>query len=70
VILQHGIEVFNFGLKAGSGKPKENDAGMEESLMKDQLTEVAVRDQQNALLVSSDCQDIRIRRQILSSRIS
>jgi hypothetical protein len=40
VFIKHHIEVFNFGLQGSSWKPKENDAGVCECLVKDKLTEV------------------------------
>ena len=45
VMLQHGIEVFDLGLQVSSGKAKENDAGMGESLAENQLAEIAVGNQ-------------------------
>jgi hypothetical protein len=60
VFLQHGIEVFDLGLGVCSWKAKENDTGVGESLMEDQLTEVAIGNKQNALLVAGDRKDILI----------
>lgn len=34
--------MFNFGLQADAWKPKENDAGVSESLRQDQRTEIVV----------------------------
>jgi hypothetical protein len=62
VILQYGIEVFDFGLKAGSGESKEKNAGVREALVKDQFAEIPVSNEQNTLLVPGDCQDILIGR--------
>jgi hypothetical protein len=60
VFLQHGIKVFGFGLEARSWKPKEDDAGVDEALMEDQFPEIAVGNEQNALLVPCDRKDILI----------
>jgi hypothetical protein len=51
VFLQHGIEVFDLGLKAGSGKSKEDDPGVEETFVEDQFAEISIGNEQNALLV-------------------
>src|SRR2546427_5320428 len=61
VFLKHGIEVFNFGLQGRSWKPKENDPGMGKFLVKDQLAEIPVSDDQHTLFFPCDCQDILIR---------
>jgi hypothetical protein len=60
VILHHGIEVFDLGLQVSSWKSKEDDAGVDESLVEDQLTEIAVGNEQNPLLFPSDGKDILI----------
>src|SRR5215211_6891893 len=60
VFRKHGIEVFNFGLQGRSWKPKENDASVGEFLVKDQLAEIPVSDDQNPRLFPGDCQDILI----------
>src|SRR5436190_17021718 len=60
VFLDHGIEALDFGLQVSTWEPKENDACMEEPLVEDQLTEIAVGNQQNALLVPGDRKDILI----------
>ena len=51
VFLEDGIEVFDFRLQGCSGKPKENDAGVGELLVEDQLTEIAVGNHQYPLLL-------------------
>src|SRR2546421_5620680 len=61
VFLKYGIEVFNFGLQGRSWKPKEHDTGMGKCLVKDQLAEIPVSDDQNTFLFPCDCQDILIR---------
>ena len=49
VFLQHPVEVFDLGLKGSPWEPKENDACWGESLLKDQLSKIAVSDNQNML---------------------
>ena len=44
----------------GSWEPKENDAGVGESLLEDKLAEIAVGDDQNPLLFPGDFKDVRI----------
>ena len=60
VFRKHGIEVFNLRLQGSSGKPKENDAWVGKFLVKDQLAEIPVSDNQHAPLFPCDCQDIFI----------
>ena len=60
VVGKHGIEVVNFGLQGRTGKAKENDAGMDQFLVKDQLAEIPVSDNENTRLLPGDCQDILI----------
>src|SRR5262249_52704974 len=55
VFLTHRIEVVNFDFNRSSWKPKENDASMSESLVEDQLAEIPIGNNQNALLSSGDC---------------
>jgi hypothetical protein len=49
-------------LQRRSWKPKENDTGVGEFLMKDQLTEIPVSNDQNTHLFPCDCQDTLIRK--------
>src|SRR5262249_10366394 len=60
VVGKHGIEVFDFGLQGSAGKSKENDAGMGQFLVKDQLAEIPVSNDQNPRLLPGDCQNILI----------
>lgn len=60
VVFEHGIKVLNLGLEACAWEPKENDARVEEALVEDQVAEIAISDDQNALFVLRDCQDILI----------
>jgi hypothetical protein len=52
--------VVNLGLKVGSWKSKEDDAGVGESLVENQFAKIAVGDHQNPLLLPGDGQDILI----------
>jgi hypothetical protein len=60
VFLKHGIEMFNFGLQSSARKPKENDASMGKLLVKDQLAEVPISDDEYTRLFPRDGQDILI----------
>ncbi len=60
VFLKHGIEVCNFGVQGSSWKSEENDSGMGTFLVKDQLAEIPVSDDQHAFLFPRDGQDILI----------
>src|SRR5947209_1582629 len=60
VFSKHGIEVFHLRLQGSSGKPKENDAWVGKCLVKDQLAEIPVSDNQHAPLFPCDGQDIFI----------
>jgi hypothetical protein len=60
VLLEYGIEVFDFRLQGCSGEPKEDDAGVGELLVEDQLAEIAVGNHQHPSLLPGDGQDIRI----------
>ena len=60
VFSKHGIEVFDFGLKGSAWKPKEHDTSMGKCLVKDQLTEIPVSDDQHTRLFPCDGQDILI----------
>ena len=60
MFLKHGIEVFNFGLQGRSRKPKEHDTSMSKCLVKDQLAEIPVSNDQHTRLLPGDGQDILI----------
>jgi hypothetical protein len=60
VFLEDGIKLFDFRLKGCSGEPKEDDAGVAELLVEDQLAEIAVSNHQDPSLLPGDSQDIRI----------
>jgi hypothetical protein len=58
--LDHGIEVFDFGLQGRTWQPEEEDAGMGEALVENQLSEFAVGNDQNAFLPPGDRQHVLI----------
>jgi hypothetical protein len=60
VFIQYPIELFDFGLQGSAWKPKEYDAGVGKTLLKDQLAEIAVCNKQNPLLVPGDGKNIFI----------
>ena len=62
VFLQHGIELVDLGLQWGSREPKENDAGVGESLLEDKLAKIAVSNDQDPSLSSCDVEDVLIRK--------
>jgi hypothetical protein len=39
-VAEHDIEVFDLGFETGSRKAEENDAGVSQSLLENQLTEI------------------------------
>ncbi len=60
VFIQYPIEVVDLGLKVCSWEAKEDDAGMGELLVEDELAEIAVGDHQNPALCLGDSQDVLI----------
>src|SRR6266446_10595922 len=54
------IEVFDFGLQGRAGKPKEDDTGMGKLVVKDQLAEIPISDDQHTRLFPGNGQDIVI----------
>jgi hypothetical protein len=60
VFREHGIEVFDFGVKACAGKPKKDDAGMGKFLVKDQFAEIPISNEENTFLVPGNGQHILI----------
>jgi hypothetical protein len=54
------MQLLGFDSQARPGKSKENDAGMDNSLVKDKLTEITVGNEQNPPLFPGNCQDILI----------
>ena len=50
MLLQHRIEMFDFGSQRSTGEPEEENAGVGETLVKNQLAKITVGNQQNALL--------------------
>jgi hypothetical protein len=60
IILQHHLKVFDLGLQGSSGEPKENYAGVRQSLVENQFSEIPVRDQQDPLLLPRNGENIFI----------
>ena len=60
MFLQYNIQVFDLGLQLSSRKSKEDDASVNQSLVEDQLAEIAVGHNQNPPLLPGDRQDILI----------
>ena len=60
VFAEHGIEVFDLGFETGSRKPEENDAGVSQFLLEDQLAEVAVGNDQDSLLFPGYFKDVLV----------
>jgi hypothetical protein len=60
MLLQYHVEVLDLGLQASSGEPKEDYAGVEQSLAENQLSEIPVRDQQDPLLLPRNGENILI----------
>ena len=60
VFIQRPVELFDFGWQRSTWQPEEDDAGVGEALLKDQLAEIAVGNDQNPLLLPGDGQDILI----------
>ena len=54
VFSKHPVEVVDLGLKRGSWKAKENDAGVSEPLVEDQLPEIPMSNNENALLLPGE----------------
>jgi hypothetical protein len=46
VFLYYSIELVDLSLQLSSGKPKEDNTGMDKSLVEDQLAEITVGDHQ------------------------
>jgi len=55
VFLKHPVQLVNLGLKCRSRKAKENDAGVGESLVEDQLPEIPISNNKNSLLLPGEC---------------
>jgi hypothetical protein len=52
VFHEHGIEVIDLGLQLSSWEPKENDAGVGQSLLEDELGEIAVGNDAESVALS------------------
>jgi len=62
VCMEYRIEVLNVGVQICAWKPKENDTSMGKFLVKDQLAEIPISDDQYTRLFPCDGQDIFIRK--------
>jgi len=62
--MEHPIELLDLGLQGSAGKPEEDDAGVDEALLKDEFAEIAVGNDQHPLLLPGNCQDILIRKTV------
>jgi hypothetical protein len=61
VFLQRLIQVLSLGLQLGPRKPEKQDARVRKPLVKDQLSEIAVSNDEDPLLLSGNRQDVLIR---------
>ena len=57
---KYPIKLVDLGLQRGAGKPEEDDAGVGEALLVDQLAKISVGNEENPLRLPGDCQDIFI----------
>jgi hypothetical protein len=60
VVQQRLIQMLDLRLQLGPGKPEKQHAGVGKALVENQLAEIAVRNNQNALLLPGDRQDVLI----------
>lgn len=60
VFMECPIELVDLGLQGSTWKPKEEDASVGKALLKDELTEIAVGNDKDPLLLPGDGQDIGI----------
>jgi len=60
MLLQHSREMFDLGVQGRSWQSEKENASVSKALVEDQLTEIAVGNQQNALLSPSDGKNILI----------
>jgi hypothetical protein len=60
LILERLIQVFDLGLQLGPGKPEKQHASVGKSLVEDQLAEIAVGNDEDALLLPGDRQHVLI----------
>src|SRR3954453_18831044 len=50
MLLQHSVELFDLRLQGSARQTEEDDAGVGEALVEDQLPEITIGNHQNALL--------------------
>jgi hypothetical protein len=60
VFSEHPVELCDFGWQGSAWKPKEDDASVGKTLLKDELAEIAVCNNENPLLVSGNGKHIFI----------
>jgi hypothetical protein len=60
VALQHRGEMVDLDLQRRPRQPEEQDASVNETLVEDQLAEIAVGNHQNALFPAGDGQDLLV----------
>jgi hypothetical protein len=60
VVLQRLIQMLYLRLQLGPGKPEKQDAGVGKALVKDQLTEIAVGNDEDPLLLPGNRQHVLI----------
>ena len=61
MVLERLIQMFDFRLQLCTGKPEKQDPGVRQSLVEDQLAEIAIGNDQNSLLLPGNRQDGLIR---------
>jgi hypothetical protein len=62
VLLQRLIQALDLRLQLGTGKSEKQNAGVSKALVEDQLSEIAISDDQNSLFVQRNRQDVLIRK--------
>ena len=61
VLLQRLIQMLDFRLQLGPGKPEKQHASVGKTLVEDQLAEIPVRNNEDPLLLPGNRQDVLIR---------
>ena len=64
VYLQRLIQVLDLRLQLGPWKPEKQHAGMGKALIEDQFAEIAVRNDEDPLLLAGNCQHVLIRQAV------
>lgn len=60
MFVQHRVEAIDLGLETGSRRAKKDDTGMNKFFLENQLTEIAVSNNQNPPFFTSEPQNILI----------